>query len=84
MPAALDRALSGVVASGDSPETIRTKRLLAGALLVSLPIIAISVVQLVLLGEPVAGAVIAIAFVTNLVCLAVMWVWPDSYPRSCM
>ena len=80
MPELLDRALSGAIAPGDGPETIRTKRLLSGALLVSLPIIAFSVIQLVILGAPVAGAVIAIAFVTNLACLAVMSVRPESYP----
>ena len=80
LPALLDRALSGAIASGDSPETIRTKRLLSGALLVSLPIIAFSVVQLVILGAPVAGAVISIAFVTNLGCLLVMSAWPATYP----
>ncbi len=80
MPALLDRALSGAIAPGDSPETMRTKRLLSGALLVSLPIIAFSVVQLVILGAPVAGAVIAIAFVVNLGCLAVMSAWPAAYP----
>jgi guanylate cyclase len=80
LPALLDRALSGATAPGDSPETIRTKRLLTGALLVSLPIIAFSVWQLVVLGAPGAGAVIGIAFVTNLGCLVVMSVWPASYP----
>ena len=80
LPALLERAVSVAIAPGDSPETIRTKSLLTGALLVSLPIIAISVVQLVVLGAPLAGAVIGIAFVANLGCLFVMTVWPASYP----
>ncbi|HLF61011.1 MAG TPA: adenylate/guanylate cyclase domain-containing protein [Acidimicrobiia bacterium] len=80
LPAWLDRALSTAVVPGDSQDTVRTKRLLTGSLWVSVPAIAISVIQLLVFEAPVAAGLIAVALIVSLGSLLALWVWPGSYP----
>ncbi|MEE8608831.1 MAG: hypothetical protein V3S55_14590, partial [Nitrospiraceae bacterium] len=70
MPGLVDRALSIAVLPGDSPEEVRTKRLLAGVLWVSLPITVLSSVQLALVFDaPVAGLTVSSVFLSVMASL---------------
>lgn len=81
MPGLVDRALSIAVLPGDSPEVVRTKRLLAGVLWVSLPITVLSSVQLALVFDaPVAGLTVGSAFVSVMASLLILWRRPSTYP----
>ena len=81
MPGLVDRALSIAVLPGDSPEVVRTKRLLAGVLWVSLPITVLSSVQLALVFDaPVAGLTVGSAFVSVMASLLILWRRPSMYP----
>lgn len=81
MPGLVDRALSIAVLPGDSLEEVRTKRLLAGVLWVSLPITVLSSVQLALVFDaPVAGLTVGSAFVSVMASLLILWRRPSTYP----
>lgn len=81
MPGWADRVLSIAVIPDDDQETIRTKRLMAGVLWVSLPITVLSAMQLAVVFEaPAAGLTVGSAFVTAAISLFVMWRWPSTYP----
>jgi len=81
MPDWAARLLSVGVRDGDSHETIRTKRLLSGVLLASIPTSILSTFQLVyVFGAPAAGLTIAMMIPTALISLFVMWRWPSSFP----
>ena len=82
MPGWVDRALSIAVIPDDDQETIRSKRLIAGVLWVSLLITVLSSMQLAVVFEALAaGLTIGSIFVTAAVSLFVMWRWPSTYPR---
>jgi guanylate cyclase len=69
------------VTEADSEDTARTKRLLTGALWVSVVTTAISVYQMVVvLDAPIAGLTISFAWVGSAVALLAMWRWPSTYP----
>jgi guanylate cyclase len=81
LPRWITRPISIAVTGLDSEDTARTKRLLAGALWVSVFTTAISVYQMVaVLEAPIAGWIIACSWIGSLLVLLVMWRWPGSYP----
>ena len=80
LPATVDRAISLAVVDGDSPETQRTKRLLAGALWVSLVTSAASMYQFYLFGAPLAAVSIGVILITTSGSLLAMWLRPSTYP----
>ena len=81
-PRWVDRLLSVAVQPGDDQETIRTKRLMAGVLWVSMPMTVVSATQLAVVFEaPVAGLTVSSGFVAAAVSLLVVWRWPSTYPN---
>ncbi|HEY6628426.1 MAG TPA: adenylate/guanylate cyclase domain-containing protein, partial [Acidimicrobiia bacterium] len=80
LPLLIDRAVSIAVVPADSLETVRTKRLLTGALWVSVLSLAISVYQLLSFEAPVAATLNAFSLVISLATLFAMWLWPRTYP----
>jgi len=82
MPGWVDRALSLAVLADDDQETLRTKRLMAGVLWVSLPVTLISATQLAVVADaPAAGLTVATAFLTFALALLIWWRWPTTYPN---
>lgn len=80
LPAWAWRAVDLGVVPTDSQETVRTKRLLTGALLISIPTSFVSAATTAFaLGAPGAGAVILIAPIGNVVALALMRARPSAY-----
>ena len=81
LPGWADAALSIGVVSGDSSEVVRTKRLLAGVLWLSLPMTVLSSWQLAVAFEaPIAGATVFSAFFVATVSLSVLYRWPSTFP----
>ena len=80
MPGFIDRALSIAVTDDDDDETRRTKRLLTGALLVSLATPWLTIAQLIA-AEAVLGAwAVSISNIVALLALLTMWVKPSTFP----
>ena len=81
LPTWADRALDIAVVPGDDAETMRTKRLLAGVLWLTLPMTTFTSTQLsVAFGAPVAGATVFSAFIVAIISLYVVWRWPSTFP----
>lgn len=80
LPAAIDRALSLSIVGGDAAETQHTKRLLTGALWVSLVTSAASTFQFYLFDAPLAAVGIGAIFVVTGGSLLAMWLRPSTYP----
>ena len=81
MPRWIDRMVSIAVVNTDTEDIARTKRLLAGALWLSMVTTAISVYQMVVILEaPTAGMTIACSWLGSGIALFAMWKWPASYP----
>ena len=73
--------VSIAVVNTDTEDIARTKRLLAGALWLSMVTTAISVYQMVVILEaPTAGMTIACSWLGSGIALFAMWKWPASYP----
>ncbi len=73
--------MSIAVLETDSEEVARTKRLLAGALWVSLVTTALSAYQMSAIFEaPIAAAVIGCSLLVGAVSLFAQWRWPATYP----
>ena len=82
MPEWVDRGLSIGVLAADNGEIVRTKRLLAGVLWVSLPVTVLSASQLaVVFKAPLAGITVATGFLFSALSLLILRRWPSSYPR---
>jgi adenylate cyclase len=81
LPRWVERALDIAVVAGDNRETMRAKRLLTGALWISIPTAMLSILQVTLVqGAPRAGMVIGISIATSSLVLLVMWRRPSSFP----
>lgn len=69
------------VAPGDNAETVRTKRLLTAALLISIPTsIASALTTAFVLGAPGAGAIISISAASSIAVLTLVKARPSFYP----
>ena len=81
LPRLIDRLVSIAVTEDDSEDLARTKRLLAGALWVSLVTTGISVYQMaVVFDAPTAAALISASGFAAITALFLAWRWPTSYP----
>lgn len=80
LPLLVDRALSFAIVEGDSEETRRTKRLLTGALWVSLLTSGVSLYQLAVLDQPLTVLSLGASFLTTVGSLLAMWIRPSTYP----
>ncbi len=80
LPPAIERLLSIAVVEGDDPGTVRSKRLLTGALAVSLFTSSVSVYLDYRSGARFAAMAIGLTLTTSLGSLLAMWRSPATYP----
>ncbi|HEX6947136.1 MAG TPA: adenylate/guanylate cyclase domain-containing protein [Acidimicrobiia bacterium] len=81
LPSWVWRAIDIAVLPGDNEETIRTKRLLTAAVIISIPTSIVSALTTAyVFGSPGAGAVIGLSAVGSIVVLTVVKLRPTTYP----
>jgi len=79
LPPLIQRAISVAVVPEDSEETIRSKRLVTGALWAGVVATAVTILQLFLFDAPIAAAVVGGSLLASITSLFLMWRWPASY-----
>ncbi|MGA7097853.1 MAG: hypothetical protein WB245_09830, partial [Acidimicrobiia bacterium] len=80
LPPAVERFLSIAVLEGDDAGTVRSKRLLTGALAVSVFTSALSAYTQAGFSAPLASLAIALTAVVSIASLIAMWRRPSTYP----
>jgi guanylate cyclase len=77
----VDRALSIAVVDNDTADTVRTKRLLTGALWAALATSTLSAIQFFATGANPSGYLLATVPPVLLATLFALWRWPSVYPN---
>ena len=80
-PTWVDRALSIAVVDNDTADTVRTKRLLTGALWAALATSTLSAIQFFATGANPSGYLLATVPPVLLATLFALWRWPSVYPN---
>jgi adenylate cyclase len=81
LPEWLDRLLSFAVLPDDTMETIRSKRLLSGAVMAGMPVTLLSMFELAFgSGVPGAALIVGATFLTSAGALLAMWWNPKTFP----